>query len=179
MGEGQQQYRLFLTGAFRLETLSGTRILISSKRGQALLAMLATASGGERTRSWLQTRLWGSRDYEHGRASLRREISTLRQTLAAAQCNILQADNSRAWIDLAAVTIDVRNDETFGFGEFLEGLDIAGEEAFEDWLREERGRLHFRNRHRPSRDDLRLPYYVSHPMGVRSRRRWPKALAKI
>lgn len=142
MGEGQQQYRLFLTGAFRLETPLGTRILISSKRGQALLAMLATASGGERTRSWLQTRLWGSRDYEHGRASLRREISTLRQTLAAAQCNILQADNSRAWIDLAAVTIDVRNDETFGFGEFLEGLDIAGEEAFEDWLREERGRLH-------------------------------------
>ena len=69
MGGTKPACTLRLLGAFRLEGPDGQRVEISSKRGQALLAMLATAGAGERTRSWLQDRLWGSRAPDQAQAS--------------------------------------------------------------------------------------------------------------
>jgi TolB-like protein/Flp pilus assembly protein TadD len=131
-----------LIGPFRLCAPDGTRIDVVSKKGQALLAMLAMAGGGERTRSWLQGQLWGSRLPEQAQASLRSELSTLRIALSKAGQNFLHSDKNRVWLDLTQLSVDAREDQTAAFpkGAFLEGLDIVGEEGFEEWLREERAR---------------------------------------
>lgn len=141
MAKDESRYSLGLAGAFRLTGPGGRRIEISSKRGQAMLAMLAVAGGGERTRSWLQDRLWGSRGQEQAQASLRRELSNLKKLVNQDSAEILDSDYSRIWIDLRYIDVDVRAMTAATGGEFLEGLDISGEEMFEDWLREERMRL--------------------------------------
>lgn len=141
MGHAKTQYSLTVLGAFRLLGPDGSRIEISSKRGQALIAMLAVSGGGERTRSWLQDRLWGARGQDQAQASLRRELSNLRKALAQNGPPLLDADFNRIWMDLSQIQIDARAIECSTSAEFLEGLDIAGEEMFEDWLRDERMRV--------------------------------------
>lgn len=144
MGESASACKLSLLGPFRLERRSGGRIDISSKRGQAMLAMLATSGAGERTRAWLQDKLWGSRGAEQAQASLRRELSNLRQIVNQSGSDILHADHQRIWLDLAQVQVDLRDLDHAGAGEFLEGFDLAQEEGFEDWLRSERQRADLR-----------------------------------
>ena len=140
MGETGPAFALRLHGSFRLEGPGGQRLAVSSKRGQALLAMLATSGAGERTRAWLQDRLWGSRAPDQAQASLRREISNLRKAVNPPGHELLQADYNRVWLDLALVQVDSRALDGEAQGDLLEGLDIAGEDGFEDWLREERAR---------------------------------------
>lgn len=125
-------------GAFRLEGPDGQRINLTSKRGQALIAMLATANGGERTRAWLQSRLWGSRPEAQAQASLRREIFNLRRAVNNGEVDLIHADHSRVWIDLSRIVTDIQSDAAASAAEFLEGMDLAGEDSFEDWLRSER-----------------------------------------
>ncbi len=133
------KFQLNLLGPFRLLAPDGQRIDVSSKKGQALIAMLAVAGGGERTRSWLQTRLWGSRGADQAQASLRSELSALRNRINAPG-SILASDHNRLWLDLSLIDVDAREMGVAEAAEFLEGLDIAGEDGFEDWLREERAR---------------------------------------
>jgi TolB-like protein len=151
MASAAASFSLTLSGPFRLLRPDGERIEIPSKKGVALLAMLATARDGEHTRGWLQDKLWGTRQPAQARASLRRELSNLRQRLndAAAPLLIFQGDVVK--LDLDLVQVDVRYLEiTEGFpgnrqdaepGEFLEGHDIPGEDGFEQWLREQRSAL--------------------------------------
>jgi len=68
-----------LLGPFKLEGPRGENVGISSRKGIALLAILATSPNGERMRGWLQERLWGSRGEAQASASLRRELSNLRK----------------------------------------------------------------------------------------------------
>ena len=46
-------------------------------------------------------------------------------------------------LNLELVDVDIRDSKTLSrsAGEFLEGIDIAGEEAFEEWLREIRNNI--------------------------------------
>lgn len=133
-------YRLRLVGPFRLSGPDGVRIEISSRKGRALIAMLAMAPDGERSRGWLQDRLWGSRPAVQAQASLRRELANLRLAVnGTAALPLLHADYQRAWIDLARLEVDALNGG--GRGEFLEGMDLPGEDGFEDWLREQRQAL--------------------------------------
>src|SRR3546814_15636784 len=74
---GNSAFRLDLIGSFRLVGPDGARILIPSKRSCILLAMLATSRSGERSRRWLQERLWGSRERTNSQARLPRELSNL------------------------------------------------------------------------------------------------------
>jgi TolB-like protein len=145
---GAAKYVLSLLGPFRLSAPDGQRIDVSSKKGQALIAMLAMAGGGERTRSWLQMQLWGSRGADQAQASLRSELSGLRNRVNAGSQPLLMADHSRIWLDLSLVEIDARSGVDAMGEEFLEGLDVAGEDGFEDWLREERARHELRNEQR-------------------------------
>src|SRR3546814_3225501 len=71
-----------MLGAFRITAPNGQRLVISSKKGIALLGLLATAKGGERWRTWLQEKLWGSRESPQAQASLRRELHGLRNMAA-------------------------------------------------------------------------------------------------
>ena len=133
-------FRLDLLGSFRLVAPSGVRVLVTSKRSRVLLAMLATSRSGERSRRWLQERLWGSRERSNSQASLRRELSNLRRLVSIADCELLIVERETVAIDLARVAIDVRDPARIleSREDFLEGIDIACEEGFEDWLREER-----------------------------------------
>jgi TolB-like protein len=136
-------FALELLGPFRLLSPGARRIDISSKKAQAMIAMLAVSPGGERTRSWLQGQLWGSRAQDQAQASLRNELSGLRATLNAGDRTVIQSDKNRVWLDLSHFKVDARERLGGGApkGDFLEGLDIPGEEGFEDWLREERARF--------------------------------------
>lgn len=127
--------RLCLWGTFRVYDTDGSRIDLSSRKGAVLMAMLATAPGGERTRTWLQDRLWGSRQREQAQQSLRRELAELRKVFAD-RPGLFAADRERIRIDTAQVNID-RSDALAG-AIFLEGIDLPGEEGFEEWLRERR-----------------------------------------
>lgn len=123
--------------------------MLSSRKGAALLAMLVTARDGERSRSWLQDRLWGSREAAHGQSSLRRELSNLRSLFNGHDRRdappLIEADHLTVRIDMSQIRVDIldlanghRAGGAHQDGEFLEGLDIRGEELFEDWLREQR-----------------------------------------
>lgn len=142
------KYKLRLLGPFSLVDPEGRRILVSSRKGAALLAMLALSKDGERARGWLQTQLWGSREPKEANGSLRRELSDLRQRLNRPSWTPLICERDRVRLDLSIVSVDIfePDDEAAAYGagqagEFLEGIDIPGEEAFEDWLREQRARL--------------------------------------
>jgi len=144
------QFTLNLIGPFRMISPAGERVPISSRKGAALIALLALAIEGERSRTWLQEKLWGSRDPEHGKASLRSEISNLRRVLGRHSATLLAAERDRIRLDLAQVIVDAHacfNGEAApdgngaSVGDFLEGLDLPGEDGFEDWLRERRSAL--------------------------------------
>lgn len=154
VGESVAYYVLELLGPFRLRAPGGRRVDISSKKGQALIAMLAVAGGGERTRSWLQDKLWGSRQAAQAQASLRNELSSLRSAFTETDGILLGSDHARVWIELAAVKVDARGVDGIAgpCGEFLEGLDIPGEDGFEDWLREERARVRDMSLRRSARE---------------------------
>jgi tetratricopeptide (TPR) repeat protein len=134
------RFRLDLVGSFRLTAPDGSRVIISSRRSRAMLGMLATARSGERSRQWLQERLWGSRDRSQAQASLRRELANLHPLVNSPECALLRLTHGSVALNLDCVTIDITDRKLLGKvrGDFLEGIDIPGEEAFEDWLREER-----------------------------------------
>jgi TolB-like protein len=140
------RYRLQLIGPFKLLAPDGVRIPLASKKGIALVAMVATGRDGERTRKWLQDRLWGSRSPTQAQGSLRRELSNLRRVLGDVSPALLTFENDRIRIHFDAVLADFlghapdfKHELTeLPPGEFLEGIDIPGEEGFEDWLREHR-----------------------------------------
>lgn len=71
---------------------------------------------------------------------MRRELSNLRSILGNGKKSLLISSHDTVSLDLSQVIIDVRNPELLEqlADEFLEGIDIEGEESFEEWLREER-----------------------------------------
>ena len=77
------------------------------QKGAALIALLATSRGGERTRSWLQDRLWGSRQQPQAQASLRNEMLKLRQKVNVGQSPLIAAEGDRIRIDLAQISVDI------------------------------------------------------------------------
>jgi TolB-like protein len=165
-----KRFTLGLFGPFRLLKPDGERIEIPSKKGVAVIAMLAMARDGERTRGWLQDRLWGMRQHAEARGSLRRELSNLRKLLNRDATTLLICERDRVRLRLELIDVDARlvpgQAET---EEFLEGVDIAGENGFEEWLREQRSTFAQQTRSRPpvtglvrpSEADLpRLPAHI-------------------
>jgi TolB-like protein len=148
VGASSTQFALGLLGPFRLQKAGGERIEIPSKKGIALIAMLAMSEEGERTRGWLQDKLWGQRQQAEGRGSLRRELSNLRKLLNQPPVQLLVFERDRVRLCVELIDIDARRLATdraaltpAARGEFLEGLDIPGEDGFEEWLREQRSEL--------------------------------------
>jgi TolB-like protein len=115
----------------------------------ALVALLALSSSGERTRNWLQSMLWGSRETAQAQSSLRRELSNLAHVLDKYGAGELLLRNQlrvgiaidRLTIDVHAVGTQLPDPRAGVVGELLEGLDLPDCEEFEDWLRAERSRI--------------------------------------
>ena len=140
---GLARYRLRLLGAFQLVAPNGERLDVTSKKAIALLALLASANSGERWRAWIQDKLWGSRELRQAQSSLRLELHRLRKLTAGTPFPLVEATSRTVRLNLSMIDIDIRNEEIVArsTGEFLEGIDIAGEESFEEWLREMRNNI--------------------------------------
>jgi DNA-binding SARP family transcriptional activator/TolB-like protein/Tfp pilus assembly protein PilF len=145
--------RLALLGGFRLAR-NGAEIEIPTRKGQALLAYLATAPGRAATRATLAALLWGDRFDEQARRSLRQCLFELRRALGDDDARLLAADG-----DVVTLSDDVECDVgqfeaaaggadgaaleralDLHAGDLLAGFDLR-EEAFNDWLRQSRDRL--------------------------------------
>lgn len=143
------KYKLDLVGAFGMFTPEGRRIEITSQKAVALIALVATAPSGERSRRWLQGMLWGSSEEARAQASLRRELSTLAKLLDAHGAkSVLLRGSQRIGLDIEQFEIDLfslgirfSSDRHRSSGLFLEGLDLRDCEEFEEWLRDERERV--------------------------------------
>ena len=144
-------YSVRLMGAFRLEGMDGARVEVASRKSVGLIALLATGRDGERTRQFLQDKLWGSRETIQAQTSLRRELANLRKLLANQPEPLLITEGARVRLNLPLIRFDIpvpgaaNANEPLpprGSSDFLEGLDIPGEEGFEDWLREQRALVH-------------------------------------
>lgn len=135
-----------LLGPFQIVTPAGEPLRIPSKRAIALLALLAMTDHGTHARTWLQSMLWPNRAAPQAQASLRRELSNLLALLDAHGMGDLVVPRrhdialriDRIAVDAHQLAAGLRAARPGLPGTFLEGLDLADCEPFEDWLREQR-----------------------------------------
>lgn len=139
---GSVSAKFYMFGHPRLELPNGEIVPIQSRKGIALLALLAMSDRGERSRVWLQQMLWGSRPQQQAQSSLRRELANLRKTLNDFGLEILVSEHRVLRLDVGSLWLDIDHleDRQSDHSDFLEGIDIAGEDDFEDWLRQVRSR---------------------------------------
>ena len=140
--------RLQLIGAFVLTTPDDVVVPITSEKCRALIALIALAPSGIRSRSTVREFLWDSDFYPESGANLRRELSNLRRALTSAGVDeLLITDNANVMLALDRLSVDVLDLESGHYpgsraeSVFLEGIDLAGSEEFEDWLRLQRQRI--------------------------------------
>lgn len=143
--------KLSLFGAFRVESPDGQNLTPKGRKAQALLALLALAERGERSRVWLCDKLWSEKTAEQAFASLRQCLMDLRRSLGEYCNDILEIGQFNLRLNLSALEVDAlamreawaRRDFTNPIfkdrGEFLEGIDV-GDSEFEEWLSVERNR---------------------------------------
>ncbi len=143
--------RIFLLGPVSISDHSGIDFAPRNQKSRALIAMLAVAPRGSRSRVWLRDKLWSDRGEDQGSASLRQALLDIRKSLGPKLRDILIADKYTVTLDLSRVRIDIfedlenaRNGNTDNLIDpelipefFLEGIDIRDSE-FEDWLKMER-----------------------------------------
>jgi tetratricopeptide (TPR) repeat protein len=132
-----------LVGVFEVRDGNGRDCTPRGAKARAILAMLCQTPDRRRARRWLEARLWSDRGAEQASGSLRQALMEIRKALGPEADN-LEAD--RDTVRLSGVTTDLEEThdaavEALQSGrEFLEGIDII-DQAFEDWLRDERARV--------------------------------------
>ncbi len=125
-----KQLQINLFGACSVRgTGPGGAFEIRPAKHRAMFALLATANGGKRTRSWLLNMLWGASAHDGGRQSLRTALSKLRAEMCGAFDELLSVDNTDITLDLSKVEFSGAPSA----GEFLEGIDIRDDD-FNHWL---------------------------------------------
>lgn len=145
----RQLPRLQLLGGFRLMGATSEELRLSSRKGKALLAVVALASGQSATRARLRALLWSDRGEEQASASLRQLLMALRKELAPLGRDILRIQDDTVGLDRGTLEIDTYNVvSAFSAGDaaqfvawygglLLDGFDL-GDQAFEEWLGTER-----------------------------------------
>jgi tetratricopeptide (TPR) repeat protein len=137
-------FRIQLIGNFAFIDPAGQELRISSKRGRALLSLLALRRGGL-SRVWLQDCLWPNRQEQQASNSLRQLLHTLRLELdSSGGSSLLQAQRDQVRLDIDKIAVDILEiDAQLSAGspishvpaaQLLEGLDIVDASPFEDWL---------------------------------------------
>src|SRR5262245_29856967 len=145
--------RLF--GGLDVRSGAGSPIAFPTKKARALLAYLAIDPARAHSRDELAEPLWGARDDEQARGSLRRTLSDLRKLLPAADGEWLITDGDSLRLDGGSVDVDVARFERLAAdgepsaleqaaalyrGELLAGFGL-NEQGFEYLLRTEWARL--------------------------------------
>ena len=143
-------WSLVTLGSLRLvDVRSGADCLPGRRKELVLLAYLARRAPRLVPRAVLAELLWGDKDEERARASLRQALSQLRRTLGDA----LDVRTDGVVLSAEAVVLDVRNlDDAAAAGHwnsvvdlwtggFLAGHDEVGGESYREWVDGERARL--------------------------------------
>src|SRR5262245_19651089 len=142
-------FRLITLGRLRLLDASDVEQLSGRRKELALLAFIACRAPRDVSRDELAALLWGERDEERARHSLRQALLRLRQTLGPAldvgPARVAVAADALV-VDASALESDVaagRHRDAVGRwqGEFLEGAEDIGDEAFRTWLDSKRESL--------------------------------------
>lgn len=144
-------FRMFLFGPFAVQGLTGNDLTPKSRKSRAILAMLAVAPRGIRSRVWLRDKLWSDRGEDQGSASLRQALLDIRSALGVDVARVMQADKHTVSLDLTLIHVDVLEILQAGGMQgisgqsenFLEGIDVRDPE-FEEWLTFERQSWHRR-----------------------------------
>jgi TolB-like protein len=122
-----------LFGTCLARVTGSTATEIRGAKHLALLAMLASAPQGQRTRTYLQNTLWGYAGYDSGHQNLRRALSDLRKQMGPHFEKLIHTTNTDVKLDLTRV----RYLGNPGDGPFLGDLNVT-ERAFMDWVIETR-----------------------------------------
>ncbi len=136
---------IYLLGSFCVTDANGSVCTPKSQKARALIALLALAPRGARSRVWLRDKLWSESEDEQAGASLRQALSDVRRSFGANADKLLISDNHTVSLNLSRIKIDAlepastvaQSSDPENAPELLEGLDIADPE-FEDWLMLER-----------------------------------------
>ena len=144
-----------LLGQFEVRTGDPEPLKLPTRKAEALLAMLAAKPDSRHRRDHLAGLLWPQSDSKQARGSLRQTLNLLRKALGEKGAAAVCATGDDLWLDPSSASIDTRLFETGALaatattleqacahyrGDFLEGLEVEGEE-FEDWRMSERMRL--------------------------------------
>lgn len=150
--EKQEKFcKVFLYGPICVKDQGDIDLTPRNQKSRAVLAMLAVAPRGSRSRVWLRDKLWSDRAEDQGSASLRQALLDIRKSLGPYLRDVLFADKYTVTMDLSRVTVDIvehlkkfqRDPSSGGIDPdtvsefFLEGIDIRDPE-FETWLTMER-----------------------------------------
>ena len=146
---------LILLGQFECLLPSGTRISLSMRKAEVLLAYLALTPGLRHPRERLINLLWSDRSEEQARNSLRQCLSAIKKSLGETADLVLLVDRTSVSLVPGLIEVDVHEFErlaTLGDyeslvtaadlyqGEFLEGISIR-DAACQEWLDSERARF--------------------------------------
>jgi TolB-like protein/DNA-binding SARP family transcriptional activator len=139
-----------MLGGFELSSADGGDLTPPRRKLRALIALLALAPPAGWSREQLTALLWGDRDEEQARGSLRQALAELRRCLGV---SALLTDREMAAFDPAVVSVDAVEHARLAAagelekaaalyrGELLEGVSLP-DSGFADWLLVERTRLH-------------------------------------
>jgi TolB-like protein len=147
------KYALKLVGSFRFTTPDGRQIPLLGDKAIALLALLATEPGGERSRKFLGEILWERSDPKRRFDSLRTELKKLKALLDTFGArDLVESDHGSIRLKVELIDIDVRAipgkpgwDLPMG-SMFLEGVSLRGYGKWDEWLAEQRAALATRAR---------------------------------
>jgi adenylate cyclase len=147
--------RLTLLGGFAACRPDGAAVTLCTRKAEALLAILACRPGEALRRECLTALLWGERSDQQARHSLSQALTTIRHALNGA-ASLLVADRETVLLCPQATEVDVARFQRLAAGDavadlreaaalyrgpLLDGLNLH-ESGFEEWLRQERMRLH-------------------------------------
>ncbi|MEL6774783.1 MAG: hypothetical protein AAFP23_08470, partial [Pseudomonadota bacterium] len=121
--DGKFTLRLF--GPFGIRNPRGQKVDVGGKKNRGLIAILATAPDGLRSRAQLSQILWASSGTDEDRASLRKALSEMRRRMGDDFERLIYTDNHDVRLNMDAVELMGSGAD----GDFLEGLDIR-EPAF-------------------------------------------------
>jgi TolB-like protein len=151
MDQSPNLLQIRLLGGFELQSAHGQDAAPTGRKIRALMACLALSPGKPWPREKLMALLWSDRAEEQARASLRQALAELRRALG--EPSPLRTEHDAVNLDPAMIAVDAVAFERHAKARELDEaaalyrgplLDAHGvrDDAFEEWLAVERGRLH-------------------------------------
>jgi len=149
------QIRLTLLGGFAARRSDGAAVTLPTRKAEALLAVLACRPGEAWRRECLTALLWSERGDRQARHSLSQTLTSIRRALNGAD-PLLLAERETVALAPDAAEVDVAELQRLAAGDtaddlaaaldlyrgpLLDGLKLS-EPGLEEWLTQERGRLH-------------------------------------